>query len=234
MVAGEGVFPRISLDLPHSTDTDDYRKILELVQNQMANDEASLSSLNIELEAERLIMVESARAAAPNTILRQNKASRFGLPDYLLDFGPVILGQVRTHVVRATNTGHMPVSFSIDHENIFQSGFFCELDRVKLLPGFPKHESVDFKFTFDPAGENCELGIHEIRVPINIQEGPVIILRARAEVTMPNMTVSNDKLEFGSVECGKCKITTVQSELKIRSFTKFYRKMFTFDRSLFF
>lgn len=212
LVIGEGVFHRISLDLPHANDGDDFEKILDLVRCQMESEgnEGSLSSLNVEMEAERVIMVESARAAPPCSILRQNKSSRFTLPDYLLDFGPVILGQVRTHVVRATNTGHTAVSFSIDHTNIIQSGFFCELDRVKALPGYPKHETVDFKFTFDPAGANCDLGVHEIRIPINIQEGPVIILRARAEVTMPNMTVSTEKLEFGTVECGRCKVATVQ------------------------
>ena len=87
---------------------------------------------------------------------------------------------------------------------------FCLRSLAKCLPGFPKNEMVDFKFTFDPAGANCELGVHEIRVPIHIQDGPVIIMRARAEVTMPNMTVSSEKVDFGLVECGRCKVATVQ------------------------
>ena len=117
------------------------------------------------------MMVESAKAASPQTILRQNKASRFFLPEYVLDFGPIILGQVQTASVRVSNSGVMPVNFSIDHVSMMESGFFCDLDRVKELP---KNEFVDFKIQFDPASNPnimCELGIHEIEIPICIQEG---------------------------------------------------------------
>ena len=122
----------------------------------------------------KFLPVIACKVAPQGSLLRQNKSSRFSLPEYLLDFGPVILGQVQTYLVRATNTGFMPVSFSVDHENIFNSGFFCELDRVKGLPGFPKNESIEFKFTFDPVVANCGLGVHEICIPINIEDGPQV------------------------------------------------------------
>ena len=37
-----------------------------------------------------------------------------------------------------------------------------------------------------------------------------MILRARADVTMPSMSASSDQIAFGDVDCGKCKIVTVQ------------------------
>jgi hypothetical protein len=43
---------------------------------------------------------------------------RARLPEYLLDFGYVVLGTVRTHVVRATNTGWFPVSFKMERGSI--------------------------------------------------------------------------------------------------------------------
>lgn len=80
----------------------------------------------------------------------------------------MVLGTVRTHIVRATNTGYFPVSFSADRQALTASGFHVELDRVKQLPGFPDHETVDFRVSFDPRGANVGLGEVVARVPINV------------------------------------------------------------------
>ena len=93
---------------------------------------------------------------------------RARLPTYLLDFGHVVLGTVRTHVVRATNTGWFPASFSVDRENLYQHGFNVELDRIRQLPGAPDHETVDFVVSFDPRGGNLGLGEVDVFIPINV------------------------------------------------------------------
>lgn len=90
------------------------------------------------------------------------------LPDYLLDFGYVILGTVRTHIVRVTNPSLAPVSFSVDHNNLTEYGFNVELDKVRQLPGAPDHEPIDFVVSFDPRGANLPLGDVEAVVPINV------------------------------------------------------------------
>ncbi|KAK3085440.1 hypothetical protein FSP39_003318 [Pinctada imbricata] len=109
------------------------------------------------------------------------------LPEYLLDFGHVVLGTVRTHVVRATNTGFFPVSLHVEKDNIHHYGFHVELDRIKNLPGHPENETVDFTVSFDPRGANLQLGPVETLVPIN-----------------------TTRLEFSDVKCGECKVITVQ------------------------
>ncbi len=43
---------------------------------------------------------------------------RAQLPAYSLDFGHVVLGTVRTHTVRATNSGWFPVSFHVEREGL--------------------------------------------------------------------------------------------------------------------
>lgn len=40
--------------------------------------------------------------------------------------------------------------------------------------------------------------------------GPQVGLRLRGIVTMPDMEVSDDVLEFQEVKCGECKVITVQ------------------------
>lgn len=91
------------------------------------------------------------------------------LPEYLLDFGYVVLGTQQTHVVRATNTGWFPVSFKIERGNIHSMGFIVELDRVRNLPGAPDNETVDFVVTFDPRAANLQLGPVETVVFINVR-----------------------------------------------------------------
>ena len=93
---------------------------------------------------------------------------RARLPDYVLDFGYVVLGTVRTHIIRATNTGFFPASFAVDRSGLSGSGFNVELDKVRHLPGWPEHETVDFRVSFDPRGANLELGDTEALVPINV------------------------------------------------------------------
>ena len=90
------------------------------------------------------------------------------LPEYLLDFGHVVLGTVRTHVVKATNTGWYPVSFQVEKDDIHHKGFHVELDRVRNLPGSPDYETVDFVVSFDPRGANLPLGPVEAYVPVNV------------------------------------------------------------------
>lgn len=43
-----------------------------------------------------------------------------------------------------------------------------------------------------------------------IINGPIIPIRLKANVTMPDMEISEDTLDFSDVNCGECKVITVQ------------------------
>jgi hydrocephalus-inducing protein len=75
---------------------------------------------------------------------------------------------VRTHIVKATNTGYFPSSFQVERNDFHHHGFHVELDRVRNLPGSPDYESVDFVVSFDPRGANLPLGPVESYVPVNV------------------------------------------------------------------
>ena len=103
--------------------------------------------------------------------LRNNKqmqlqlARRPVLPDYMLDFGYVILGSVKTHVIRASNMSRLLASFDIERQNYDKTGFIVDLERVKNLPN---EESVELSVTFDPRGANLSLGpVHHL-IPLNV------------------------------------------------------------------
>ena len=43
-----------------------------------------------------------------------------------------------------------------------------------------------------------------------VVNGPLVCLRLRANVTVPDMQISTDVIEFGEVKCGECQTITVQ------------------------
>ena len=213
ILMGIGVFPRILLD-QQRLDTGseaDFRHVVEAVRNQSRRDGDEYSMLSESeaiLEAERIIMAEVTKKVPSDQVLRVNHKSKYQLPDYVIDFGHVIIGEIKEMIINITNPESIPVSFTFDHSLLFQTGFFCELDRVKLLP---QDQTVGFKFVFDPRGALLDIGPAETVVPINIVDGPTINLIVKAHVTMPSLEIQpTSQIDFGSVECGKCKVWTIQ------------------------
>lgn len=49
-----------------------------------------------------------------------------------------------------------------------------------------------------------------INLASQIINGPQVNMRLKANVTMPDMLISSDVLEFGDVICGNCQIITIQ------------------------
>jgi len=87
------------------------------------------------------------------------------LPEYQLDFGPVIVSSVETRSVKAHNAGSCPVSFVIDPLQATSVGFTVQLDSVSKLP---PNDSVEIPVTFDPRLVNLDLGKIEETVVINV------------------------------------------------------------------
>ena len=119
----------------------------------------------------------------------------------------MILGKIKTHVIRAANMGKIYASFKIERQNYSKTGFIIDVENVQYLP---MQESIEIGVTFDPRGANLNLGPVEHVVPINILNGPILNLRLKANVTMPDLRISNDVVDFNEVKCGECRIITVQ------------------------
>jgi len=87
------------------------------------------------------------------------------LPEYQLDFGPVILGSVESRSVKAVNAGSSPVSFDIDPLKAPSIGFTVQLDSVSKLP---PNDGVEILVTFDPRLANLDFGLIEETFLINV------------------------------------------------------------------
>ncbi|XP_029109509.1 hydrocephalus-inducing protein homolog isoform X1 [Scleropages formosus] len=231
-LTGEGIFPRICLDLPRCLDEEKYTSVLQEARELLEKETrpvmrgGDLSADNyiptydtlLQMEMERLLVkkvtegpLASPAACGDTSTPKVNghcrKISRLVLPEYMLDFGYVIRNSVQTHTVKVTNTGPLPVSFWADQRHLACSGFSTELDKVKNLPS---GETETFEVKFDPRGASLDLGEAVSLFPIRIVGGPVVQVRLRATVTMPSLSVSTDTLQFGTIQCGLCKVVTVQ------------------------
>ncbi|XP_025032916.1 hydrocephalus-inducing protein-like, partial [Python bivittatus] len=158
------------------------------------------------LEQQKLLAFVSTDDPAACQRARR-KLVKAQLPEYILDFGYIIMGTIRTHIIKITNTSHFPVSFHADRRDLRDTGFNTELDRVKNLPFC---ETETFEIWFDPQSASCPLGETEVLLPIKVVAGPTFHISLRATVIMPSLCMSSDNLEFSAVQCGQCQVETIQ------------------------
>ncbi|GAA6221266.1 hydrocephalus-inducing protein homolog [Lates japonicus] len=236
-VTGEGVFPRVSLNLPRDLSEECYSDVVQQaraaleangVKEELMNglttgggaateDSCTLTYEELlHMEIERVLVKQNALAVTGSLLeLRDSegssrkwyKLSKFVLPEYVLDFGYVIPGKILSHTVNVTNTGSVPVSFHANHKTLAGTGFSAEFERVKNMPC---GETQTFTVKFDPQGAKLQMGDIRVVMPIQVAGGPVVQVRLCAVVTMPAITASTDTLQFDTVQCGMCQMKTVQ------------------------
>ncbi|XP_074708607.1 hydrocephalus-inducing protein homolog [Strix uralensis] len=225
---GEGSFPRIYLDLPRNIKGNEkYEKVLKEVIEKLGEAVAAepppdpldaVLDPRLQMQMEQMLMEEHALEQQKALTSGPPEATAFDqharrrllkaeLPEYLLDFGYVILGNTPTHVVRITNTGQFPVSFCADRRVLRDTGFSVDLDHVKHLLCC---ETKVFEVRFDPQSANLPLGEVDVLLPIKVAGGPTFHVRLHASVAMPSLCVSRDRLEFSTLQCGQCQEETVQ------------------------
>ncbi|KAM7396206.1 hypothetical protein PAMP_019263 [Pampus punctatissimus] len=230
-LTGEGVFPRISLNLPRNLSEECYSDVVHQARTAVEADRVREELMNrnttgggatteatctftyeelLHIEIERTLVKENALALTSSLLeLRDSqdscrkwhKLSKFLLPEYVLDFGYVIPGKVLSHTVNVTNTGSVAVSFRANHKPLSGTGFSAEFERVKNLPC---SETQTFTVKFDSQGANLQIGAISVVMPIQVTGGPTVQVRLSAVVTVPTITVSMDTLQFDTVQCGMC------------------------------
>ncbi|XP_027762237.1 hydrocephalus-inducing protein homolog [Empidonax traillii] len=78
------------------------------------------------LEHQRIVTSRPPELRGFDKNIRQ-KLVELDLPDYILDMGSVIRGNTETRTVNVTNTGLLPVSFSIDKRALQGKAFTEEI-----------------------------------------------------------------------------------------------------------
>ncbi|XP_076588631.1 hydrocephalus-inducing protein homolog [Chaetodon auriga] len=236
-LTGEGVFPRISLNLPQNLPEECYSDVVQKARTAVEADRVKVELMNgittgggaateadctltyeelLHMEIERMLVKDNALAVAGSLLeltdsqgssRKWHKLSKFLLPEYVLDFGFVIPGKVISHTVNVTNPGSVAVSFHANLKPLAGTGFSAEIEKVKNLPCGGTRA---FTVKFDPQGVNLKMGDISVIMPIQVTCGPVVQVRLCAMVTVPAITVSTDTLQFDTVQCGMCQIKTIQ------------------------
>ncbi|DAZ93738.1 TPA: hypothetical protein N0F65_007364 [Lagenidium giganteum] len=122
----------------------------------------------------------------------------FLLSHFVLDFGNVVVGTHKIRKFSITNIGHVPASFQLDKNLALSRGFQIEPERVVRLP---EKQSVEFTVTFQ-ARKSTALGNHHVQLPIVMKNGPPCLVTIRALVTVPDISISMDTLDFGKLQIG--------------------------------
>uniref|UniRef100_K3W9R0 Abnormal spindle-like microcephaly-associated protein ASH domain-containing protein n=1 Tax=Globisporangium ultimum (strain ATCC 200006 / CBS 805.95 / DAOM BR144) TaxID=431595 RepID=K3W9R0_GLOUD len=124
----------------------------------------------------------------------------FVLSQFVLDFGNVVLGTHKIKKFSITNIGNVPASFQLDKNFALSRGFQIEPERVVRLP---EKQAVEFTVTFQ-ARKNITLGMHQVQLPVTMKNGPPCILTIRALVTVPDISISMETLDFGKLAVSTC------------------------------
>eukprot|EP00667_Euglena_gracilis_P000008 EG_transcript_8 len=150
--------------------------------------------------------------AAPEFPLERlavGKTERLVLARYVCDFGPVVKGESKRRTITVYNDGPTSASFVLDKRIYTNTGISFSQDRFAKLPGHPQCGQGTLECTFDTRGD-LPVGPFSLDVPIDLKSGALCMLQLTAEVVVPTVTVSHERLDFGAVRVGQTRVITLQ------------------------
>ena len=133
----------------------------------------------------------------------------FTLAKYVLDFGNVIKGMQRKKVFRLKNVGWQSVSLDIDKNAVQSYGIRVEPDKVVKLPGLPEPETTEFTVTFASKAGKVGLGQMCMELRLDLKPGPPVAIMVHANITLPELKINEESIDFGNVLVSNCTTHTV-------------------------
>ena len=132
---------------------------------------------------------------------------RATLTAYQCDFGNIVIGASKNRSFKIMNTSVTPISFSFD-QKYKALGIWINPDKVpKLMPG--DSIKIDVKFT---ARKTLKFGQNKMYAPIEVKNGPRYNVELIANLTIPEITLATDTIEFQKVIIGQRKTIFMRFE----------------------
>lgn len=131
--------------------------------------------------------------------------------NYICDFGNMVVGSSKRKTFRMTNCGKNSLSFSFDTRLLQNIGI--AIDPPKPPKQFVPNSSLEFKVTYSTR-KNAKHGKVRHIVPIHLSYGPSYTIEFVANLTIPELAMSTDNVEFNKVCVGTRKIIRVRFENK--------------------
>ena len=115
---------------------------------------------------------------------------------YNCDFGNIIIGKTSQRSFRLTNCGKIPISFNFDKKLLTYANIAIEPDKAqKVLP----NQSVLFKAVMTTRKNQKQLGKMRYLIPVDIKNGPQYTIEFVANLTIPEISMSTDTVDFDRV-----------------------------------
>ena len=117
------------------------------------------------------------------------------IASYVCDFGNVIISKTARRSFRLTNTGKMKISFNFRKDALQSAGLDIEPDKVaNLLPNASQFFNVVLT-----TRKTTRYGKLKHSIPIDIKNGPKYTVDFVANVTIPELTLYPEMLDFDRV-----------------------------------
>ena len=137
---------------------------------------------------------QHAAMAASGAVSSQHN-NNINIASYLCDFGNVIISKTSKRSFRLTNTGKMKISFNFRKEALNSAGLDIEPDKVtNLLPNASQFFNVVLT-----TRKSSKSGRQRYSIPIDIKNGPKYTIDFIANVTIPELTLYPDTVDFERV-----------------------------------
>lgn len=207
-------FPRLSIDLPSKNGPSNYKcdELLLQSQTKALLDNVSHNRKHVTRDAEKDNYIGSHfLQLKPKT---RSKEVRVGVivdssqvihKEYICDLGTVIKNSTTKKMIQVKNSGHQPISFSLDRSILANTGFNIEPEKVK---GLPEGESQDFQLLFNAKNSDA---VVELLLPIYILGGPKLIIKLKVKIELPEICfLHSQTIDFEEVLTGYRKIITTE------------------------
>jgi hypothetical protein len=99
------------------------------------------------------------------------------------------------------------VSFSFNKGLLDSYGLAVDPEVVQRIPGAPEYGSVEVTFTLKGGRANLPSAPVDLLMPLNIKNGPPVLLSLRYLITTPDVKLSTDSIDFDAVQTGNCKVS---------------------------
>ena len=117
------------------------------------------------------------------------------IASYLCDFGNVIISKTAKRSFRLTNTGKMKISFNFKKEALNAAGLDIEPDKVaNLMPNASQFFNVVLT-----TRKTSKFGKQRYLIPIDIKNGPKYTIEFTANLTIPELKLDPETLDFDRV-----------------------------------
>lgn len=123
------------------------------------------------------------------------------LGSYIMNLGTIIAGNKSSKTLKVCNIGKCVVNFAIDMKGYKSAGLSISTTKVHKLPFSGANSCISLQVSLQTK-KTTRPGRQVFHVAINVENGGRYILEIVAFVTVPELAISSDKVDFGPVQIG--------------------------------